>query len=58
MPYSNVPKDLQDKMERCVQDLRRKGRTGDSVYKICYASVVGHDVAHAAKRKLGAKGGK
>lgn len=58
MPYSNVPKHLWPKMERCVSDLRAKGHSGDSVYKICYSSVVGSDVADAVKKRLGKRGGK
>jgi hypothetical protein len=51
MPYSNVPEALQDKMESCVKHLKSKGKSGDSVYKICYSQVVGKGVAHEAKQK-------
>lgn len=56
MPYDNVPKHLWPKMERCVRDVKAKGK-GKNAYAICYASVVGHDVASAARSRL-KKGGK
>ena len=55
MPYSNVPKSLWPKMERCVAHVKKDGK-GKNAYAICYASVVGSDVASAAKKRL--KGGK
>lgn len=54
MPYTNVPKSLWPKMEKCVADVKAKGK-GKNAYAICYASVVGSDVASAAKSRL--KGG-
>jgi hypothetical protein len=56
MPYSNVPKNLWPKMEKCVADVKAKGK-GKNAYAICYASVVGSDVASAAKSRL-KRGGK
>ena len=55
MPYANVPKELWGKMDDCVAKV--KGKSGKNAYAICYASVVGHDVASAAKRRLAKKGG-
>ena len=40
MPYRNVPDDLQDKMESCVNDLKGQGKDEESAISICYASVV------------------
>ena len=40
MPYTNVPDELQDKMESCVQKLVEGGREKESAIAICYASVV------------------
>lgn len=56
MPYSNVPKSLWPKMERCVAQVKKSGK-GKNAYAICYASVVGSDVASAARSRL-KKGGK
>jgi hypothetical protein len=56
MPYANVPKHLWGKMDDCVTKVKAKGN-GKNAYAICYSSVVGHDVASAAKKRLG-KGGK
>jgi hypothetical protein len=56
MPYSNVPKSMWPKMERCVADVKKKGK-GKNAYAICYAAVVGSDVASAAKARM-KKGGK
>lgn len=55
MPYSNVPDHLEGKMERCVSALKAKGRSGDSVYKICYSQVVGSAVKESARKKKGGK---
>jgi hypothetical protein len=57
MPYSNVPKSLWPKMERCVADVKAKGK-GKNAYAICYSSVVGSDISTAAKKRLSSKGGK
>jgi hypothetical protein len=43
-------------MERCVAQVKSKGK-GKNAYAICYASVVGSDVAKAAKARM-KKGGK
>lgn len=56
MPYSNVPAHLTAKMDRCVQKVKAQGK-GKNAYAICYASVVGSDVADAARSRL-KKGGK
>lgn len=56
MPYSNVPKSMWPKMERCVAQVKKSGK-GKNAYAICYASVVGSDVASAARSRL-KKGGK
>jgi len=42
-------------MDRCVTDVKAKGK-GKNAYAICYASIMGSDVASAAKKRL--KGGK
>jgi hypothetical protein len=55
MPYSNVPKALWPQMEKCVADVKAKGK-GKNAYAICYASVVGSRIAGAARSRL--KGGK
>jgi hypothetical protein len=40
MPYSNVPKHLWPKFERCTAALKAKGETGDKIYAICYSSIM------------------
>lgn len=40
MPYDNVPDELQDKMETCVQQVMEKGEDKDAAIAICYTSVV------------------
>jgi hypothetical protein len=53
MPYSNVPKHLWPKMERCVAHVKSQG-DGKNAYAICYKSVVGGEIESAAKsRKRG-----
>jgi hypothetical protein len=49
MPYSNIPKALWPKMERCVAEVKKKGK-GKNAYAICYASLVG-DAAKARSKK-------
>jgi hypothetical protein len=56
MPYANVPKSMWGKMDDCVAKVKAKGK-GKNAYAICYASVVGKDVAGAARSRL-KKGGK
>lgn len=56
MPYSNVPKHLWPKMERCVARVKAQGK-GKNAYAICYSSVVGSDIADSARSRL-KKGGK
>jgi len=55
MPYANMPKSMWARMDRCVTDVKAKGK-GKNAYAICYASIMGSDVASAAKKRL--KGGK
>lgn len=50
MPYSNVPGHLQDKMERCVAQVKAKS-SGKNAYAICYRSVVGGSVKSAANNE-------
>lgn len=57
MPYANVPKHLWGKMDRCVAQVKAKGGKGKNAYAICYSSVVGSDVADAARSRL-KKGGR
>lgn len=57
MPYANVPKSLWGKMDRCVAKVKADGK-GKNAYAICYSSVVGSDVATAARSRLKKKGGK
>jgi len=40
MPYTNVPDDLQDKMESCVEKVTGQGREKEAAIAICYAAVV------------------
>ena len=40
MPFTNVPEHLQDKMHRCVQDLKDQGKDEKAAVAICYTSVV------------------
>jgi len=56
MPYANVPKALWGKMDRCVEQVKKKGGSKDP-YAICYSSVVGSGVSDAAKKRM-KKGGK
>ena len=55
MPYANMPKSKWATMDRCVADVKAKGK-GKNAYAICYASIMGADVASAAQKRL--KGGK
>ena len=53
MPYRNLPPNptIQNKMERCVADVKARG--GDkNAYAICYTSLVGKlKGRHKAKQK-------
>jgi len=40
MPWSNVPKELWPKMEKCVNDVMKSGKDKKSATAICYTSVV------------------
>lgn len=40
MPYQNVPDELQDQMESCVQKVMEKGQDKEAAIAICYTSVV------------------
>lgn len=51
MPYSNVPKALWGKMERCVKEVKKDGK-GKNAYAICFKSVVGDSVANEARKRL------
>ena len=50
MPYSNVPKHLWPKMERCVAKVKAQGKAKNA-YAICYASVVGDEVHKEAGKR-------
>jgi len=41
MPYSNVPKKLWGKMDRCVESVMGQGHDKNSAIGICYNSIVG-----------------
>ena len=56
MPYSNLPKHLWPKMERCVAKVKAKGGTKNA-YAICYSSIVGENVKKTAKGRMSKKGG-
>jgi hypothetical protein len=56
MPYSNVPKALTGKMDRCVQSVMKGGKTKQQAIAICHKSIVGGGIEKAANEKL--KGGK
>jgi hypothetical protein len=54
MPYSNVPKALWPKMERCVASVKKQGK-GKNAYAICYDSIVNGGIADAANKRKGGK---
>ncbi len=43
MPYDNVPKALWPKMDRCVADVQKTGKSKESAIAICYAQIVGKE---------------
>ena len=51
MPWSNVPKALWPKMERCVTDVQKKGHTKKEAIAICYTSIVSKGVEDVARRR-------
>lgn len=55
MPYSNVPKSLWGKMDRCVEQVKRKDPKANA-YAVCFSSVVGEAAKGAAANRM--KGGK
>jgi len=56
MPWSNVPRELWPRMERCVAHAKSQGHDERSANAICYSSVVGKGVHKAASdRKKGGK---
>lgn len=57
MPFSNVPKSLTGKMDRCVQSVMKSGKSKKSAIAICYKQVVGSAVRDEASRRS-RKGGK
>lgn len=52
MPYSNVPKALWPKMERCVKKVRARGNAKNA-YAVCFQSVVGKGVGKEARERKG-----
>lgn len=42
--FSNVPDHLQGKMERCVQKVKKDGKTKTQAIRICFRSVVGKEI--------------
>lgn len=56
MPYSNLPKALWPKMERCVAHVKAKNPSANA-YAVCYSSIVGKGVGAEAKKRKGKKGG-
>lgn len=56
MPYANMPKSMWARMDRCVADVKAKGKSKNA-YAICYSSIMGSDVAQAARTRM-KKGGK
>jgi hypothetical protein len=51
MPYSNVPDNLQDQMESCVQKVMAQGHDKESAIRICHASIVQGKSLDAARRE-------
>ena len=50
--FRNVPARLQDKMESCVQDVKKQGRTKQQAIRICFNSVVrGKELEMSNSRK-------
>lgn len=41
MPYTNVPEDLWDKMDSCVEQVQAEGNDKETAIAICHASIVG-----------------
>ena len=41
MPYSNVPEDKQEAMERCVKKVMADGKEKENAIAICHDSIVG-----------------
>lgn len=56
MPWSNVPKELWPKMERCVTSVMKSGKDKSTATAICHKQVVGGGTAKAARSQR--KGGK
>lgn len=52
MPYANVPDNLQDKMESCVQKVTEGGAEKESAIAICYTSVVEGKSLHDAYKSF------
>jgi hypothetical protein len=50
MPYTNVPDELQDKMESCVQQVMGKGEDKETAVAMCYTSVVEGKALDEVKR--------
>lgn len=40
MPYTNVPRELWGKMDRCVSDVEKTGKTKEQAIAICHAQLV------------------
>lgn len=64
MPYTNVPKTLWDKMDRCVARVQQAGHSKPRAVAICYASIVKkesvslpvHEAAPAGSASIGESG--
>lgn len=54
MPYGNVPKNLWDKMDRCVEDVQEEqGVSKERAIAICHSSIVGKSDKSMFKRLVG-----
>lgn len=51
MPWSNVPKGLENKMERCVEAVMKSGKNNKAAIAICYTQVVGRKVSDEARKR-------
>lgn len=51
MPYTNVPSELTDKMDKCVMEVMESGKTKEQAIAICHSKIV-EDKDHVIEAKI------
>lgn len=52
MPYTNMPRSMWPKMDRCVKSVMAQGHDKQGAIAICYASMMGKDISDKAEKEM------